>query len=151
VAEGRERCHRDAEQSARRITQQKPKGDRNRGSGRKRTNAPGRSAQNSSSDPAKDYRSTRSGRLGLFQLPAAPRNIDRSSLLWRRWEVAEVSTTPPYDTWEHHSKFGIPGFAYAGRDSRDEGALVLRWRVGAGPLQRLTVDFAQDRIRLVTR
>jgi N-acetylated-alpha-linked acidic dipeptidase len=46
-----------------------------------------------------------------------------------------------YDTWEHHSKFVDPGFAYAGALARTTGRMVLRMSETDLPLQRYG-DFA---------
>jgi N-acetylated-alpha-linked acidic dipeptidase len=46
-----------------------------------------------------------------------------------------------YDTWEHHSKFVDPGFAYAGALARTIGRLVLRISQADLPVQRYG-DFA---------
>lgn len=46
-----------------------------------------------------------------------------------------------YDTWEHHSKFVDPGFAYAGALARTTGRLVLRMSEADLPVQRYG-DFA---------
>jgi N-acetylated-alpha-linked acidic dipeptidase len=46
-----------------------------------------------------------------------------------------------YDTWEHHSKFVDPGFAYAAALARTGGRLVLRISEAELPVQRYT-DFA---------
>ncbi|HEX3758751.1 MAG TPA: transferrin receptor-like dimerization domain-containing protein [Kofleriaceae bacterium] len=46
-----------------------------------------------------------------------------------------------YDTWEHHSKFVDPGFAYAGALAKTTGRLVLRMSESDLPLQRYG-DFA---------
>jgi N-acetylated-alpha-linked acidic dipeptidase len=46
-----------------------------------------------------------------------------------------------YDTWEHHSRFVDPGFAYAGALARTAGRLVLRIADSDLPVQRYT-DFA---------
>ena len=47
-----------------------------------------------------------------------------------------------YDTWEHHSKFVDPGFAYAGALAKTTGRLVLRMSETDVPLQRYG-DFAE--------
>src|SRR6185295_17559883 len=41
-----------------------------------------------------------------------------------------------YDTWEHHSKYVDPGFAYAGALARTTGRMVLRMSEAETPLQR---------------
>jgi N-acetylated-alpha-linked acidic dipeptidase len=41
-----------------------------------------------------------------------------------------------YDTWEHHSKFVDPGFAYAGALAKTSGRLVLRMSEADLPVQR---------------
>lgn len=41
-----------------------------------------------------------------------------------------------YDTWEHHSKFVDPGFAYAGALAKTTGRIVLRMSETDLPLQR---------------
>jgi N-acetylated-alpha-linked acidic dipeptidase len=46
-----------------------------------------------------------------------------------------------YDTWEHHSKFVDPGFAYAGALAKTAGRIVLRFSEADAPLQRYG-DFA---------
>ncbi len=46
-----------------------------------------------------------------------------------------------YDTWEHHSRFVDPGFAYAGALARPTGRIVLRMSEADAPLQRYG-DFA---------
>jgi N-acetylated-alpha-linked acidic dipeptidase len=46
-----------------------------------------------------------------------------------------------YDTWEHHSKFVDPGFAYAGALAKTSGRLVLRMSESDLPVQRYS-DFA---------
>jgi N-acetylated-alpha-linked acidic dipeptidase len=46
-----------------------------------------------------------------------------------------------YDTWEHHSKFVDPGFAYAGALAKTTGRLVLRMSEAELPVQRYA-DFA---------
>jgi N-acetylated-alpha-linked acidic dipeptidase len=46
-----------------------------------------------------------------------------------------------YDTWEHHSKFVDPGFAYAGALAKTAGRLVLRMSEADLPVQRYS-DFA---------
>jgi len=46
-----------------------------------------------------------------------------------------------YDTWEHHSKFVDPGFAYAGALAKTTGRLVLRMSEAELPVQRYG-DFA---------
>jgi N-acetylated-alpha-linked acidic dipeptidase len=46
-----------------------------------------------------------------------------------------------YDTWEHHSKFVDPGFAYAGALAKMAGRLVLRMSESDLPVQRYS-DFA---------
>ena len=46
-----------------------------------------------------------------------------------------------YDTWEHHSKFVDPGFAYAGVLAKTTGRLVLRMSEAELPVQRYG-DFA---------
>lgn len=46
-----------------------------------------------------------------------------------------------YDTWEHHSKFVDPGFAYAGALAKTTGRMVLRMSETDAPLQRYG-DFA---------
>jgi len=46
-----------------------------------------------------------------------------------------------YDTWEHHSKFVDPGFAYAGALAKTTGRLVLRIAEAELPVQRYG-DFA---------
>ena len=46
-----------------------------------------------------------------------------------------------YDTWEHHSKFVDPGFAYAGALAKTAGRLVLRMAEADLPVQRYA-DFA---------
>jgi N-acetylated-alpha-linked acidic dipeptidase len=46
-----------------------------------------------------------------------------------------------YDTWEHHSKFVDPGFAYAGALAKTTGRLVLRMSESDLPVQRYS-DFA---------
>jgi N-acetylated-alpha-linked acidic dipeptidase len=46
-----------------------------------------------------------------------------------------------YDTWEHHSKFVDPGFAYAGALAKTAGRLVLRMSEADLPVQRYA-DFA---------
>ena len=46
-----------------------------------------------------------------------------------------------YDTWEHHSKFVDPGFAYAGALAKTAGRLVLRMSEADLPVQRYG-DFA---------
>ena len=46
-----------------------------------------------------------------------------------------------YDTWEHHSRFVDPGFAYAKVLAQTTGRLVLRMAQAAAPLQRYG-DFA---------
>jgi N-acetylated-alpha-linked acidic dipeptidase len=46
-----------------------------------------------------------------------------------------------YDTWEHHSKFVDPGFAYAGALARTAGRMVLRMAQTDLPVQRYS-DFA---------
>jgi len=46
-----------------------------------------------------------------------------------------------YDTWEHHSKFVDPGFAYAGALAKTAGRLVLRMSESDLPVQRYS-DFA---------
>lgn len=46
-----------------------------------------------------------------------------------------------YDTWEHHSKFVDPGFAYAGALAKTSGRMVLRMADTALPVQRYG-DFA---------
>ena len=46
-----------------------------------------------------------------------------------------------YDTWEHHSRFVDPGFAYAGALARTAGRLVLRMAESDLPVQRYS-DFA---------
>jgi N-acetylated-alpha-linked acidic dipeptidase len=46
-----------------------------------------------------------------------------------------------YDTWEHHSKFVDPGFAYAGALAKTTGRLVLRMSEADLPVQRYG-DFA---------
>jgi N-acetylated-alpha-linked acidic dipeptidase len=46
-----------------------------------------------------------------------------------------------YDTWEHHSKFVDPGFAYAGALAKTTGRLVLRMSEADLPVQRYS-DFA---------
>jgi len=46
-----------------------------------------------------------------------------------------------YDTWEHHSRFVDPGFAYAGALAKTTGRLVLRMAEADLPVQRY-VDFA---------
>ncbi len=46
-----------------------------------------------------------------------------------------------YDTWEHHSKFVDPGFAYAGALAKTTGRLVLRMSETELPVQRYA-DFA---------
>jgi N-acetylated-alpha-linked acidic dipeptidase len=47
-----------------------------------------------------------------------------------------------YDTWEHHSKFVDPGFAYAGALAKTTGRIVLRMSETDVPLQRYG-DFAE--------
>jgi N-acetylated-alpha-linked acidic dipeptidase len=47
-----------------------------------------------------------------------------------------------YDTWEHHSKFVDPGFAYAGALAKTTGRLVLRMSEADLPVQRYG-DFAE--------
>jgi N-acetylated-alpha-linked acidic dipeptidase len=46
-----------------------------------------------------------------------------------------------YDTWEHHSKFVDPGFAYAGALAKTTGRLALRMSESDLPVQRYG-DFA---------
>ncbi|HEX8114514.1 MAG TPA: transferrin receptor-like dimerization domain-containing protein [Kofleriaceae bacterium] len=46
-----------------------------------------------------------------------------------------------YDTWEHHSRFVDPGFAYAGALAKTAGRLVLRMSEAELPVQRYG-DFA---------
>jgi N-acetylated-alpha-linked acidic dipeptidase len=46
-----------------------------------------------------------------------------------------------YDTWEHHSKFVDPGFAYAGALAKTAGRMVLRMSEADLPVQRYS-DFA---------
>ena len=46
-----------------------------------------------------------------------------------------------YDTWEHYSRFGDPGFAYAAALAKTTGRLVLRMSEADAPLQRYG-DFA---------
>jgi N-acetylated-alpha-linked acidic dipeptidase len=46
-----------------------------------------------------------------------------------------------YDTWEHHSRFVDPGFAYAGALAKTTGRIVLRLCESDGPIQRYG-DFA---------
>ena len=46
-----------------------------------------------------------------------------------------------YDTWEHHSKFVDPGFAYAGALAKTAGRLALRMSESDLPVQRYG-DFA---------
>jgi N-acetylated-alpha-linked acidic dipeptidase len=46
-----------------------------------------------------------------------------------------------YDTWEHHSKYVDPGFAYAGALAKTTGRLVLRMSEAELPVQRYG-DFA---------
>jgi len=46
-----------------------------------------------------------------------------------------------YDTWEHFSKFGDPGFAYSAVLAKTTGRLVLRMSEADGPVQRYG-DFA---------
>jgi N-acetylated-alpha-linked acidic dipeptidase len=46
-----------------------------------------------------------------------------------------------YDTWEHHSKFVDPGFAYAGALAKTAGRMVLRMSESDTPVQRYG-DFA---------
>jgi len=46
-----------------------------------------------------------------------------------------------YDTWEHHSKFVDPGFAYAGALAKTAGRLILRMSEADLPVQRYS-DFA---------
>jgi N-acetylated-alpha-linked acidic dipeptidase len=46
-----------------------------------------------------------------------------------------------YDTWEHHTKFVDPGFAYAGALAKTTGRLVLRMSESDLPVQRYG-DFA---------
>ena len=46
-----------------------------------------------------------------------------------------------YDTWEHHSRFVDPGFAYGAALAKTTGRLVLRLSEADGPLQRYG-DFA---------
>lgn len=46
-----------------------------------------------------------------------------------------------YDTWEHHSRFVDPGFAYAGALAKTSGRLVLRMSQADLPVQRYG-DFA---------
>jgi len=46
-----------------------------------------------------------------------------------------------YDTWEHHSKFVDPGFAYAGALAKTAGRMVLRMSESELPVQRYS-DFA---------
>ncbi|HQP19216.1 MAG TPA: hypothetical protein PLG07_02765, partial [Phenylobacterium sp.] len=43
-----------------------------------------------------------------------------------------------YDTWEHHSRFVDPGFAYAGALAKTGGRLVLRMADADLPPQRYT-------------
>jgi N-acetylated-alpha-linked acidic dipeptidase len=47
-----------------------------------------------------------------------------------------------YDTWEHHSRFVDPGFAYAGALAKTTGRLVLRMSETDLPVQRYS-DFAE--------
>jgi N-acetylated-alpha-linked acidic dipeptidase len=46
-----------------------------------------------------------------------------------------------YDTWEHHSRFVDPGFAYAGALAKTTGRIVLRMSEQEAPVQRFG-DFA---------
>jgi N-acetylated-alpha-linked acidic dipeptidase len=46
-----------------------------------------------------------------------------------------------YDTWEHHSRFVDPGFAYAAALAKTTGRIVLRMSEADAPLQRYG-DFA---------
>jgi len=46
-----------------------------------------------------------------------------------------------YDTWEHYSRFGDPGFAYAAVLAKTTGRIVLRMSETDGPVQRYG-DFA---------
>jgi N-acetylated-alpha-linked acidic dipeptidase len=46
-----------------------------------------------------------------------------------------------YDTWEHHSRFVDPGFAYASALAKTTGRIVLRMSEADAPLQRYG-DFA---------
>ena len=46
-----------------------------------------------------------------------------------------------YDTWEHHSKFVDPGFAYAAALAKTTGRMVLRLSEADAPVQRYA-DFA---------
>jgi N-acetylated-alpha-linked acidic dipeptidase len=46
-----------------------------------------------------------------------------------------------YDTWEHHSRFVDPGFAYAGALAKTTGRIVLRMSEAELPVQRYS-DFA---------
>lgn len=46
-----------------------------------------------------------------------------------------------YDTWEHHSRFVDPGFAYAGALAKTTGRMVIRMSESDIPVQRYT-DFA---------